>query len=141
MKKLILLSTIAILFSSCTYVYFQDLANVGKGMSLDKVIETLESDDYDDGIIELNSFDEDVYDVGGNTKVMLALKYQPPQYFGTFAFLQNWFDEPHAYYLFAFENDKLIYWGLPIDFYKTGKDKLEKIADQANDIINKEYEN
>ncbi|MDA3844800.1 MAG: hypothetical protein PF588_10600, partial [Candidatus Kapabacteria bacterium] len=43
------------------------------------------------------------------------------------------------YYIFAFENDKLIYWGLPIDFKRSSNAKFVKIGTEAVRIIHRDY--
>lgn len=132
--KLIIFMTFTIILTSCLSTSYMRLLNIRMGMSSEQIFNILESDEYNDYDVHLINGREDLFDISqqvqsnSSIKVLIANKYYP---------MQSGDDEP--YYLFAFEDEKLIFWGLPLEFARKNDPKINKIAELAVEIINKDY--
>lgn len=108
---------------------------IEKNMSVEEVISILESNDYDNEDVEIiNDPQTDMYDIsdkvdGSNdAKILITKKYAP---------LQGGKWKP--YYIFAFDNEQLLYWGMPLEFNRSPHKKLNQIGTEAMNIINEAY--
>ena len=130
-KLLIILPLLILVLSSCSNYSYQNLLHIRKGMLTDEVVEVISSfwkPNFDVFMIENSQ--SDLYDISRqiksktNTTILITMKKSAGQ---------------RPYYIFAFENDKLIYWGLPVDFKRSANDKFIRIAKAAVKIIRRDY--
>ncbi len=103
-------------------------------MPSNEVMQVLASDNFDNKDVLLINGEKDFYDLENlkqtinPTKVLITKKY----YLGQVG-------DKESFYIFAFENDKLIYWGLPLEFARVNDLKLNEIGELTVKIIQKEY--
>lgn len=115
MNKLIIIITLVIC-TSCTMFLYEELAHIHKGMNATEVTNVIDSGDYGPGIELINDdINEDLYSADNNIKYLVTEKFTPQE---------------TEYYIFVFQNDKLVYWGAPY-----------QIANHSDpDISNSSYE-
>lgn len=136
MNKITILFLISIFaISSCSYFAYERLMNIERGMDKTDLVNVMESDEYsNDDVTLINDSESDMHDisneVNGSEKisVLICNKYQ---------ILQDGSETP--YYIFAFENEKLLYWGLPLEFGRNKNKKIQQIGDAAQKIIKEKY--
>jgi len=130
-KSLIILSLLFLVLSSCSNFSYKNLLHIRKGMVTDEVVEVISSfwkPNLD--VFMITDARSDTYDLSRmiksktKTTILIATKKSVGQ---------------KPYYIFAFENDKLIFWGLPVDFKRSANDKFIRIAQAAVKIIRRDY--
>ncbi len=125
---------LTLLLSSCHYTAYVRLLHIKYGMPSNEVMQILASDNFDNKDVHLINGEKDFYDLENlkqtinPTKVLITKKY----YLGQVG-------DKESFYIFAFENDKLIYWGLPLEFARVNDLKLNEIGELTVKIIQKEY--
>jgi|GEM_PF-910426 len=133
MKFKLALLIIGILSFSCTsYMYYQ-IYQLRLGMDKANVFDVIESDEHDRSLFLINSFEEDLYNISkkvneSNISVLIVYKY----------FSDVTWNEDSYYYL-AFQDDKLLYFGMPFELTRHSNELISKIGEEANQIVLKEY--
>ncbi len=132
MKKIIILLPFLLLaFSSCSRYSYINLLHIKQGMNSNEVAEVVSS--FFKPSIDVFLIDDassDMYDISSKIKAKVKTTI-------LIAEKKVLFKTP--YYIFAFEDDKLIYWGLPIDFKRSSNAKFVKIGTEAVRIIHRDY--
>ena len=134
-QKIILTLFIAVTLVSCTTIAYQRLMEVEKGMQVEDVVSILESSSFNNKDVTLiNDAKTDMYDISDkvdgsdDAKVLIAQKYDPKQK-----------GSKTPYYIFAFDNEQLLYWGMPLEFNRSSNPMLIQIGSEAINIINEAY--
>lgn len=132
-KLLVVLIAVSCLTSSCVYMYFgktkpyiknnwavdSRFIDFEHGMDYDEVLEILAADESSEYGIpyyepkELELLKANTFDISTsvpNAKIIIIDRHI--------------YDGSSAYYVFAFENNNLIYWDIALDFAKSGDRKL-----------------
>lgn len=130
MKKIIFTAALAIMVASCTTYKFAALYQLRRGMSYQEAKQVLTDENYD-GMETISSYESDTYtEKIENDSIRIVFMMKEYQ-----ARTKN--DE--ALYIFAFQNDKLIYWGFPYEFTLSQNAKYSKIGTKAMEIANTKY--
>ena len=87
-------------------------------------------DYFYDGESEISYIKAFKYDDIEGTKIVHVLFYEDLIFTYSISSIRT-------YYVLVFEDENLIYWGLPEDYYKSGNKKLIKIADRFYDEYQK----
>lgn len=121
--------TLLIGFASCTTYVYDELTYIHKGMSLNEVSDIVSSEDFSDGIFMISeNRDDDVYDL--NMEGQSGLKY---------LVTEKYFQDEDGYYVFLFQDDKLIYWGLPYEFVNNRNATIKNASINISNTIVSEY--
>jgi hypothetical protein len=107
MKKILFTIVLTLIFASCVTYKFASLYQLRRGMSYQDAKQILTDSQYD-GIEEIRSFDSDTYAekiANDSIKIVFMIKEYHAQ-------TKN----NESLYIFAFQNDKLLYWGFPYEF-------------------------
>jgi hypothetical protein len=127
MKKILLFSLLAVFAVSCSQFAYKSLLQLRKGQSVSQVQSYLAADKFVHSIFIHN---KDTYNISSDMKDMARRPVH-------IIIKKIYHFQAGQYYVYAFENDGLIYWGNPIDFEKTLDPFLRRIADISNDIIDR----
>jgi hypothetical protein len=126
MKKHLLLILISfLLLSSCSQLAFRSLMQIKKGSSLSDVESFTLNDQF---VQSIDHYDNDTYDISSEMKTSAKRPVHV-------IVKKLYHAQSNQYFVFAFEDEKLVYWGYPIDFEKTREPFLQKIGDLSNGII------
>lgn len=124
MKKLLLVIIIAIL-SSCTPFLYQEMAYIHKGMNIEEVTKVITNTEYGSGIELLNDdIKEDLYSTDNNIKYLVTEKFTPQEM---------------EYYIFVFQNDQLIYWGLPYQIANNSNPDINNSSFEISKTVKEKY--
>lgn len=128
MKKKINLVTIVlfiIFISSCSFHVYQSNLQIKKGMHVAEVIKIIDDDTFVSSYIQEGP--HDLTRMGltefGNVELLIRKRFHATG---------------KEIYMYAFLDDKLIYWGYPIEFSRSNNKLLFAIGKKAIEIIEKE---
>jgi hypothetical protein len=130
MIKKILLILIAISFVGCTSTFmYQELAYINKNMSVDEVADVVTSEEFDEGISLVNEeMSQDLHslsaNIGDKLQVLVTLKYYPTE---------------EAHYVFLFQDNKLLYWGLPYQIANSSNELVQKASAEITALLENKY--
>lgn len=114
--KLIMLSMLLLLSSCASYFLYEELAHIHKGMTISEVKTVVDSGDFGFGIGLINDeIEKDMY-TSNSVKYLVTERTAYGEY---------------QYYVFLFQNDKLVYWGFP---YQVANHSKSEISDASADI-------
>jgi len=127
-KKIVLICISLSLFfiTSCSTFYFEDMAHIKRGMTMEEVINIVEGDKFDSGLTLISSdYNEDIYEVkGSNMKALIVEKEHP-------------FEE--VYYVMLFDDNRLEYWGENYHFVSHPDDNISSMSKQFSEILEEHY--
>lgn len=127
-KNKILISIFFSLFmiSSCSTFYFEDLAHIKRGMTIEEVINIVEDEKFDSGLSLVSSdYNEDMYNFdSGNMKALIVEKEHPLE---------------EVYYIMLFEDNKLEYWGENYHFVSHPDERISSMSKQFSKILSEHY--
>jgi hypothetical protein len=118
----VLLCFLAVFACSCNSLVYKSNLELRKGQPKVIVKQILENDSYIDDFSD-NDFikiDEAEFNHFGNIELIIKKRY---------------YIDDYQYYIYAFRDDKLIYWGYPVEFTRSGNELLYLIGRKAADII------
>lgn len=120
--KTVLLSCLIVFTSSCNSFVYRSNLELRKGQPVATVLEILKHDSYVDDISEndFHKIDEPEFNHFGKIELIIKKRY---------------YIDDYQYYVYAFNDNKLIYWGYPIEFTRSGNELLYLIGRKAADII------
>ncbi len=124
-KNIILLLMFAMLFSCSSPIIHRGLWKLKKGINTAEVINIVE-DNSGTKLIEVDGKSASAINVPNVTNkyaVVIGQKYMYLNY---------------QYYIFAFENDKLIYWGTPLEFSRHTSPLINQIGELSIPLIEKD---
>lgn len=126
-KILLICISLSLLFiSSCSNLYFEDLAHIKRGMTIEEVVNVLENNEFDKGLELISSeIDEDIYDINNSNMRALIVEKEHP------------FEE--IYYVMLFEDNKLEYWGENYHFVSHPDEKISSLSRQFSEILEEHY--
>lgn len=126
-KNIMFLIFACIFTVACSNMRFEskELIKIKKGLSSEQVMELIDNEGSVEAIKIYNNLINEIKIPNNPNKhtVIFAIKSQ--------SLLSN-------YYIYAFENDKLIYWGTPLEFARHNSPLLNAIGDEVTKL-NKEY--
>lgn len=130
-RKYLLISFLMLMltFTSCSYHANYNISSLKKGINIDETIELMEEGDFGLELID-DEYENELYNVKEieNSEVLIVNRIYTPKL---------GYDE--VYYILAFEDNKLIYWGLPYEFANHPEMKIKEIGKFASEIIVKNY--
>jgi hypothetical protein len=120
--SIILLSCFLIFAGSCNSFVYKSNLELRKGQSVTAVNKILKNDSYVDDLSDNDLFkiNETEFNHFGRIELLIKKRYYLDDY---------------QYYIYAFLDDKLIYWGYPIEFTRSGNELLYLIGRKSADII------
>ena len=130
MIKKIILILITLSFVGCTSTFmYQELAYIHKNMSVDEVADVVTSDEFDEGISLVNDeMSQDLHslssNIGDKLQVLVTLKYYPTE---------------EAHYVFLFQDNKLLYWGLPYQIANSSNEIVRKASTEITALLDYKY--
>lgn len=130
MKNIVILIIAVITFTSCSLtptLLDSGLYKLRKGNTILSTYEFVKADPGFKSASETELWDLEKRGLTGYGKieVLIMLKFNPEEF---------------QYFIFAFQDNKLIYWGYPTEFTKSDNDLLFKIGKMSVEIIKEELE-
>lgn len=101
------------------------MAYIHKGMNTTEVTNVLNNSDYGLGIELLNDdIKEDLYSTDNNIKYLVTEKFTPQEM---------------EYYIFVFQNDQLVYWGLPYQIANNSDPDISNSSYEISKTVKEKY--
>jgi hypothetical protein len=130
LKNIVIIIIAVITFTSCSLtptLLDSGLYKLRKGNTIMSTYESVKADPgfKSASVTELWDLNKRGLEGFGKIEVLIMLKFNPEEY---------------QYYMFAFQDNKLIYWGYPTEFTKSENDLLFKIGKMSVEIIKEELE-
>lgn len=124
-KSIVIFLLAVFLIPACTFEVYKSNLKIKKGMPIEKAQEIIDDDTFINDYIQEEPFNltESGIISDGTIKVLIRKRFQAV---GKEA------------YIYAFKNDKLIYWGYPIEFTRSSDPLLFNIGKKISEIIQKE---
>lgn len=120
--KLLLIISFLIFVSSCNSFVYRSNLELRKGQPVVTVKKILDDDSYIDDFSDNDFYKIDEPEFNHFGKIELIIK-------------KRYYIDDYQYYVYAFRDDKLIYWGYPVEFTRSGNELLYLIGRKAADII------
>ena len=131
-KYLIALLIPLFMISSCSFqmtkTVFEDIMNIRIGMDKASALEII---DDDDGFYIINDFEKDIFDISKKISSDKA-KYE-------ILIAKRFRSTNPEFYIFAFKDNKVLYWGYPNEFARENNKVFEEIAVAGIEIIKNDY--
>ena len=124
--KIILFLLYSLFFISCSHVLHNDLLKLKKGLTTAQVLNIID-DNIGTHYISIES--KDVFNVkiksdsSNRYSLVIAKKYM---------------NLKKQYYIFSFKNDKLNFWGTPLEFARNDSSIINEIGKEAVKYIEKD---
>lgn len=112
----------------CSGIMHEGLWPLKKGLPAEKVLELVDDNSGTD-CLEIN--DKNISSI--NLKSDATKKY-------TVIIGRKYMNFAKQYYIYAFENDKLIYWGTPLEFARHSNALINQIGTECVPMIEKDME-
>jgi len=130
MKYILILSITILGLFGCTSYKFASLYQLKRGMTYDNATAIL-TDEHYNGMELISSLKDDTHTIkkGEDTyKVLFMIKKYRRQT-----------SNHESLYMFAFQNDKLLYWGFPYEFNLSHDSKYNSIGEGATEVAKQKY--
>ena len=114
-----------ILLTSCaSHFFYEELAHIHKGMTTTELKTILDSGDFGHGIGLINDeIEKDMY-TSNSIKFLVTERVAYGEY---------------QYYVFLFQNDKLVYWGFPYQVANHSKSEISGASPDISKTIKEKY--
>jgi len=121
----IMIITIILLLTSCSsHFFYEELAHIHKGMKIDELKNVIESEDFGYGIALINDeIEKDIY-TSNNIKYLVTERA---------AYRES------SYYVFLFQNDKLVYWGFPYQIANHSQSEISGASPDISKTVKEKY--
>ena len=122
--KIIMLSLVLLLSSCASYFFYEEFAHIHKDMTISELVTVIESDDFGYGVGLINNeIEKDMYS-SNSIKYLVTERIAYGEY---------------QYYVFLFQNDKLVYWGFPYQIANHSKSEISGASPDISKTIKEKY--
>lgn len=122
----IIMLSFVLLLSSCTsaFLLYENLAHIHKDMTTQELKNVLENDDFGYGVELINDdMEKDMYTNN-------SIKYLVTE--------RRAYGES-SYYIFLFQDDKLVYWGFPYQIANHSKSEISGASPDISKTVKEKY--